>query len=245
MDAATRAYLHDGAAPHILCDPMSGQRITLAPMAREVRSSMVDGLAERLAGWYWLDVVGFAGRLPDHEQWWQNLLFFVQELAGEVQAPVVFPRPFQAYADATGPHAGRLTSEQWATVAGVVGLQHLPKVQGGEPGDLGRLVELAAETGTAEGTPEWRAQKAAAETGFYTGAIDGDVGDMTAAAVEAMAEDHSQLSAVTADQRDQIGDLALRVKALQADEERMGQAAAAFAQLADLLYPEWAARAQG
>lgn len=76
----------------------------------------------------------------------------LRDLCAQVGAPFVFPRPFLPYPASYGDNGARLTFDEWLTVEGVIGHQHVPENDHGDPGalDVARMVALTTPALTPE-----------------------------------------------------------------------------------------------
>jgi hypothetical protein len=93
---------------------------------------------------YQIEIVGRAAQVPGYsEQWFRNLARHVVDVCRLTGTPVAFPCSFVPYPQSYGKRAAqRLSHAAWNAVNGVVGHQHVPENDHGDPGDLSRMVAI-------------------------------------------------------------------------------------------------------
>jgi hypothetical protein len=188
-----------GTMAHRVFDPAMGERIQLLPWSQPAKSlkNLPGGVeTNKRGGVYQLEIVGFAEKVAGYtDQWYRALAVELLAICAELDIPPRFPRPFVAYPKSYGVKAsGRMTGAAWNACAGIVGHQHVPESDHGDPGDLNRLVPIVAEllgTPASEGVPMSAADIQAAQgaINFYLPegqriAQDGKWGPATTAALK-------------------------------------------------------------
>lgn len=129
-----------------VCDPAQGIGIrTLVDDVTEDRSlrNMVGGVETNMRPGVWqLEVVGYAEQIPDYpEDWFRRLGVILSALCDRTGVPRRFPYPFRRYPASYGLRASqRLSPGQWLEVDGIVGHQHVPENDHGDPGDISRVI---------------------------------------------------------------------------------------------------------
>jgi hypothetical protein len=128
-------------------DPRTRKRIQLLDWHRNARSlrNEAGGVeTNNRPNVFQLEIVGFAKAIPNYpDEWFRNLGDEIERLIAVLNLPRNFPAPFLPYPASFGKGNGvRLTAKQWATAGGIVGHQHVPENDHGDPGDLSRLIPL-------------------------------------------------------------------------------------------------------
>lgn len=213
--AATRANIVRKSQPHRIFNPKSGEMADIVGWDEEGRRPPIPRTKGRVV---WLDIVGWADRLPAVDtEWWDNLARIVEMTCEEADIDIQFPRSFGPFRDRHGPHVDRLTADQWDTIGGIIGTQHLPGVGNGEPGDLSRLVEIMMDQAGPEASPIYRIQAALHRAGLYDGPLDGKPNFELVEAVETMETKIEHSDAMTVAQRGQIDTLSAEIDRINAE----------------------------
>jgi hypothetical protein len=153
---AVANYLRNaGKASNEVYDPSNDETVALIPVDQAALSLRnepggvqtnrreTDGIAG--ADVYQIEVVGRAADVAGYsEAWYQNLAKHVALVCWLTQTPLEFPCQFVAY-----PRPGygksspyRMSFAQWNACRGVVGHQHVPENDHGDPGDISRMVTI-------------------------------------------------------------------------------------------------------
>lgn len=216
MEEATRRWLIQGHYPphRVLC-PQTGQVQSPVPWDTLSEREIIGQPLDRPGGVFWVDIVGWANRLPSEERWWEVLSTMLHQVARETFTDLAFPRLFLPFTDGQGAGPHRLTMDEWFDVSGFVGHQHLPNVQGGEPGDLSRLYRLFEVDVPLEESPVWRIHTALHEAGLWDGDLTAAMDSRAAEAVERLVADLQAARATITEQADQVTLLAEEVSRVE------------------------------
>jgi hypothetical protein len=138
---AVAAYLvRMGYESHEVFDPSNGDLIQLLPPSEPGKSlvNLPGGVeTNRRGGVYQIEIVGRAVDVPNYDDaWYERLRVRLVEVCGFTGTPYVFPLPFQPYPQSYGKNLVRLNYDDWLTVEGLVGHQHVPENDHGDPGAL-------------------------------------------------------------------------------------------------------------
>lgn len=136
-----------GYESHTVFDPATGEHVRLLPWSTPAKSlrNLAGGVeTNRRGGVYQVEVVGRAADVGHYsDDWYRRLAEYVRRCCAETGTPLVFPHRFVSYPKSYGLHAPqRLDPAAWLTVSGVIGHQHVPESDHGDPGDLNRLIDL-------------------------------------------------------------------------------------------------------
>lgn len=148
---AVADYLRQkNVASNEVFDPSCNERIQLIPWSQPSRAlrNLSGGVeTNNRGGVRQVEIIGRAADVLSYSnQWYQNLAAYVRTAAAESDVPLMFPCPFVAYPQSYGfGVAQRLDPSEWLTIEGVIGHQHVPENDHGDPGDLSRLVALLTE----------------------------------------------------------------------------------------------------
>jgi hypothetical protein len=128
-------------------DPKTGTLKTLVDSERGDRSlkNLPGGVETNNRPGVWqLEIVGFAEDMPTYgDTWYRSLAAMVVQICDAKGIPKRFPYPFVPYPRSYGFRAAqRLTGHQWLACSGIIGHQHVPENDHGDPGDLNRLIPL-------------------------------------------------------------------------------------------------------
>ena len=130
-----------GTMSHRVFNPSNGERIDLLPATASARSlrNLSGGVeTNRRGGVYQLEIVGRAVAVPGYgDHWYKALAGEVDSICSQVGIPKVFPCAFVPYPESYGIKAKqRLSGPQWLRVEGIIGHQHVPENDHGDPGAL-------------------------------------------------------------------------------------------------------------
>lgn len=151
-DPGTAQAVADGlrarkAESHTVFDPSNGEHIRLLAWSQNAKAlrNLSGGVeTNNRGGVYQVEIVGRAAEVPMYSSgWFAALAVYVERVCSETGTPVVFPRPFVAYPQSYGLKAAqRMTNDEWLDCSGIVGHQHVPESDHGDPGDMTRLVQM-------------------------------------------------------------------------------------------------------
>lgn len=133
---------------HEVYDPSSDETVVLMRADQPARSlqNLPGGVeTNRRGGVYQIEVVGHAADVAGYgEGWYQNLAKHVALVCFLTGTPLEFPHQFVAYPrPAYGLRSGhRMSGADWLVCRGVVGHQHVPENDHGDPGDISRMVAI-------------------------------------------------------------------------------------------------------
>jgi hypothetical protein len=138
---------HKGVMSHRVFDPATGERIQLIRWSSPAKAlkNLPGGVETNNRGSvYQLEIVGYAGAVPTYpDRWYQSLATEVRAICTELGVPLRFPCQWLPYPASYGAHSRvRMTGRQWMTATGIVGHQHIPESDHGDPGDLSRLAAI-------------------------------------------------------------------------------------------------------
>jgi hypothetical protein len=138
---AVAAYLvRMGYESHEVFDPSNGDLIQLLPPSEPGKSlvNLPGGVeTNRRGGVYQIEIVGRAVDVPNYDDaWYERLRVRLLVICNFTGTPYVFPLPFQPYPQSYGKNLVRLNYDDWQTVEGLVGHQHVPENDHGDPGAL-------------------------------------------------------------------------------------------------------------
>lgn len=194
---AIRHYDMEGEFPHRLIDPQTSEVMPLRKWGENPRDSVIPTDAGntgplRQGQVYHVDILGYANRLPADGVWWENLAVIVTDLAAETKTPLEFPKQFMSYLEGCGPGPHRLELREFAKAVGVIGQQHIPLANMGNPGDLRIMVEMLAAADPIEGSAGHSIQESLAQAGLFEGPQNGVMDANTAVAVERLVNEYMQ-----------------------------------------------------
>lgn len=178
---------------HWICDPLTGELENLVDTdgpARSLRNLAGGVETNNRPGVYQIEIVGKANDVPGYpHKWYTQLATWIIDLCDEHGIPRRFPHSFHGENAYGRNGVARLTNQQWLTVSGIIGHQHVPENTHWDPGDISRLIPLVTDGGqtVAHSNPYEAETNAALEilaaSGHYRGDIDGWFGPMALAAL--------------------------------------------------------------
>jgi hypothetical protein len=141
-----------GCQSHTVYDPSTGEHIRLLPWSQPAKAlrNLPGGVETNNRGdVYQIELVGRAQDVPGYSStWFAALALYVQRVCAETGTPIVFPCPFVPYPQSYGLTAAqRMSNDEWLACTGIVGHQHVPESDHGDPGDMSRLVDLLTNYG--------------------------------------------------------------------------------------------------
>lgn len=191
--AATHRFFlaNPGRQPHIMIDPATGNRVDYIALhlpAKALRNLPGGVETNRRGGVVQVEIVGRAAEVAGKsDEWFRSLARSLTGICTDAGVPVRFPRPFVAYPASYGMRARqRLTGPEWLEVSGIIGHQHVPENDHGDPGDLNRLPDFMEELTMPDRTTIVRQMQEDLNTWGAGLTVDGDPGPLTAAALRAV-----------------------------------------------------------
>jgi hypothetical protein len=147
------AFTANNSWPHEMYDPALNRRQQFIPFDQPAKAlrNMTGGVetnrreTDGLPGpdVIQVEIVAFAGQIENYsDEWKLNLALYVIDLSRRSGIPLEFPAEFHG-SDAYGLKAPtRFTPQQWLTVRGFVGHQHVPENTHWDPGNIDWLPPL-------------------------------------------------------------------------------------------------------
>jgi hypothetical protein len=161
VDAVASYLFRTGNRPHVVFDPANGATVRMVQwdQAGAALRNLTGGVETNLRGdVFQVEIIGRAADVASYpDSWFETLAAALKGWCVETGVPAVFPCQWMPYPDSYGDSAVRLSPEAWQTVEGVIGHQHVPENDHGDPGDLSRLNNLFTQhspEGLATMTPE-------------------------------------------------------------------------------------------
>jgi len=160
-----------------VCDPATGALVTLQASERGDRSlrNLSGGVETNNRPGVWqLEIVGRAALVPGYDDdWYYHLAAIVRQLCDTHGIPRRFPAPFVSYPRSYGVKAAqRMTGAEWLRCDGIVGHQHVPENDHGDPGDISRLIPLVVDQPPAPIEPPQPPTTEEARMGIYSQAME-------------------------------------------------------------------------
>jgi hypothetical protein len=156
-EAVARYLVRMGYESHEVFDPSNGDGVILLPASTPAKSlvNLLGGVeTNKRGGVYQIEIIARAVDVPHYDDaWYARLKQRLIEICAFTGTPYVFPLPFEPYPQSYGRNLVRMTYDEWLCCEGVVGHQHVPENDHGDPGalDVERLIDL---TPAAQPEPE-------------------------------------------------------------------------------------------
>ena len=159
-EAVANYLVRMGYESHEVFDPSNDDLIVLLPPTVAAKSlvNLPGGVeTNQRGGVYQIEIVGRAVDVPNYDDaWYARLKARLLKVCEFTGTPYVFPLPFEPYPQSYGKNLVRMTYDEWMVCEGLVGHQHVPENDHGDPGalDITRLKDddmTLAELVTAMG----------------------------------------------------------------------------------------------